>query len=418
MPAGRARYLRPRAKPPASLDEPMSIQSAPASTIAAPSRGSWGAVGALTLCVSALIASEFMPVSLLTPIAADLHISEGQAGQAIAVSGLFAVLTSLFISSVAARLDRRRVLLGLTCLMIVSGLMVTFAPNALAFMAGRALVGVVVGGFWSMSAATVMRLVPEDQVPRALVILNGGNAFATTIAAPLGSFLGLYLGWRGAFFFVVPLGVLTLVWQYMTLPALPVATRTRAAGALRVLRHPEILVGMAAVAALFAGRFALFTYLRPFLETVTRVGPSTLSMLLLVVGAAGLVGSMLMGALVGRRLQAMMVGMPLAMAAIAAGLIPLGASLAGVALLLAAWGLISTPSPVAWWTWLAKALPDEAEAGGGLLVAVVQLAITVGAAVGGLLVDASGYTADFALSAAILCAAALLAHLGLRRAKG
>jgi predicted MFS family arabinose efflux permease len=145
-----------------------------------------------------------MPVSLLTPIASGLHMTEGQAGQAIAVSGLFAVLTSLAISSATRGIDRRIVLLTLTLLMMASGLMVAFAPNAMVFMAGRALIGVVIGGFWSMSAATVMRLVPEDQVARALGILNGGNALATTIAAPMGSFLGQYIGWRGAFFCVVP----------------------------------------------------------------------------------------------------------------------------------------------------------------------------------------------------------------------
>ena len=94
-------------------------------------------------------------------------------------------------------------------------------------MAGRALLGVVIGGFWSMSAATVMRLVPEDQVPRALALLNGGNALATTIAAPLGSFLGQYIGWRGAFFIVVPLAAITFAWQWLTLPADAVAARAR-----------------------------------------------------------------------------------------------------------------------------------------------------------------------------------------------
>src|SRR5215213_8180980 len=100
----------------------------------------WGAVFALTLCVSTLIASEFMPVSLLTPIATDLQMSEGRAGQAIAVSGAFAVLTSLVISSATRGVDRRLVLLAMTGLMILSGLMVAFAPNTAVFMAGRALV--------------------------------------------------------------------------------------------------------------------------------------------------------------------------------------------------------------------------------------------------------------------------------------
>src|SRR5438067_12240449 len=160
----------------------------------------WGAVLALTLCVATLIASEFMPVSLLTPIAADLHVTEGRAGQAIAVSGLFALLTSLGISATTRGIDRRRVLLALTVLMAASGVMVAVAPNAAVFMAGRALIGVVIGGFWSMSAATVMRLVPTADVPRALGLLNGGNALATTVAAPSGSFAGQYIGWRGAFF--------------------------------------------------------------------------------------------------------------------------------------------------------------------------------------------------------------------------
>src|SRR3954470_19213262 len=102
---------------------------------------SWGAVLALTLCASTLLASEFMPVSLLTPIASDLHLTEGQAGQAIAVSGLFAVLTSLFIAGATARLDRRTLLLSLTLLMLLSGLVVAFAPNYATSIAGRALVG-------------------------------------------------------------------------------------------------------------------------------------------------------------------------------------------------------------------------------------------------------------------------------------
>src|SRR5690349_6216605 len=242
----------------------------------------WGAVFALTLCVATLIASEFMPVSLLTPIAGDLHMTEGRAGQAIAVSGIFAVLTSLGISSATRGIDRRRVLLALTLVMLVSGAMVALAPNATVFMAGRALIGIVIGGFWSMSAATVMRLVPEEQVPRAMGVLNGGNALATTIAAPLGSFLGQYVGWRGAFFAVVPLAALTLAWLYRTLPNMPSERASAGGSVFRVLRRRQVPAGMLAVTLFFFGQFTLFTYLRPFLETVTGVSVSTLSLLLLL----------------------------------------------------------------------------------------------------------------------------------------
>jgi predicted MFS family arabinose efflux permease len=114
----------------------------------------------MTLCAGALIASEFLPVSLLTPVASDLQLSEGQAGQAISISGIFAVLTSLFVSAAVGRLDRRLVLLGFSLLMVASGTVVAFAPNFLVPTIGRALLGVAIGGFWSMSTSVVMRIAP------------------------------------------------------------------------------------------------------------------------------------------------------------------------------------------------------------------------------------------------------------------
>jgi predicted MFS family arabinose efflux permease len=376
--------------------------------------GGWPAVFALTLCVSTLIASEFMPVSLLTPIASGLQVSEGQAGEAIAVSGIFAVITSLFIAWASRGVDRRALLLGLTGLMIASGLIVALVPNYVVFMAGRALLGMVIGGFWSMSTATVMRLVPEDAVPRALALLNGGNALATTIAAPLGSYLGQYIGWRGAFFCVVPLAAVTLAWQFLTLPSMPNRERAGGVAAFKVLRRRQVPLGMLAVALFFMGQFALFTYLRPFLEKVTRVDVTTLSLMLLGLGVAGLGGTYAIGIALKRSLFTLLISMPAVMAAIAGGLVAAGHSRFGVAILLVLWGLIGTAAPVAWWTWLSRALPGEPEAGGGLMVAVVQLAITLGAAFGGLLFDRWGYQVTFLASAALLISSALVAILAAR----
>lgn len=376
--------------------------------------GGWPAVFALTLCVSTLIASEFMPVSLLTPIASGLQVSEGQAGQAIAASGIFAVITSLLIASASRNLDRRVLLLGLTALMIASGAVVALAPNYMVFLAGRALLGVVIGGFWSMSTATVMRLVPEDAVPRALALLNGGNALATTIAAPLGSYLGQYIGWRGAFFCVVPLAAVTFAWLFTTLPSMPNRERASGIAAFRVLRRPQVPLGMLAVTLFFMGQFALFTYLRPFLESVTAVNVTTLSLMLLGLGVAGLGGTYAIGIALKRSLYGLLISMPLAMAMIAGGLVAAGHSPITVAVLLVLWGLIGTAAPVAWWTWVSRVLPGEAEAGGGLMVAVVQLAITLGAAVGGMLFDRWGYQATFLSCAALLISSALVAFLAAR----
>ncbi len=105
-------------------------------------RAHWGGVFAMTLCVFALIASEFMPISLLTPMAADLHVTEGLAGSGVAVSGAFAVLASLSLARLAGGMDRRTLLLSLTALIAVSGACVALAPNYAVYMLGRALIGV------------------------------------------------------------------------------------------------------------------------------------------------------------------------------------------------------------------------------------------------------------------------------------
>lgn len=314
---------------------------------------SWGAVLAMSLGAFVLVASEFMPVSLLTPIAADLHITEGQAGQAIAISGAFALVTSLLIPAVAGSMDRKRLLLLMSLLMMVSGTVAAFAPNYLIFMLGRALIGVAIGGFWSMSAATAMRLVPAEQVPRALAILNGGNALATVVAAPLGSFLGGVIGWRGAFFCVVPMAALAFAWKFASLPVMRSEQRSGAGNVFRLMKRPVVALGMIAVSLFFMGQFALFTYLRPFLETVTHVGVSSLSLVLLMLGVSGFVGTTLIGRFLGAALYRTLIVIPLVMVAIAMALVVFGQSLAIVAGLLMVWGLVGTSAPVGWWTWLA-----------------------------------------------------------------
>jgi predicted MFS family arabinose efflux permease len=378
----------------------------------ASSAAHWGGVYAMTLCVFALIASEFMPVSLLTPLANDLQVSQGMAGQGLAISGAFAVLASLSISWLAGGVNRKTLLLALTGLMAVSGAIVALAPNYFVYMVGRALIGLVIGGFWSMSAATAMRLVPAAQVPRALAVFNSGNALATVVAAPLGSYLGSIVGWRGAFLCLVPVALIALIWQWSSLPSMPTQKRSAGAGTVfKLLKNRTVALGMAAAGLFFMGQFALFTYLRPFLETVTKVDVPTLSVLLLVIGVAGFCGTTLIGLVLKRSLYGTLSAISLLMAVVALALIPAGTWVIAVAVLLGLWGFIATAAPVGWWSWIAHAMPDHAEAGGGLMVAIVQLAIAMGSTVGGVLFDVLGYESTFIASAAVLMLAGALTFL-------
>ena len=147
---------------------------------------------------------------------------------------------------------------------------------------------------------------------------------------------------------------------------------------------------------------------------MTHVDVSTLSLVLLTIGVAGFMGTTAIGTFLKWNFRRTMVGIPILMAVIALALTFFGDDLAAVFILLGVWGLVATAAPVGWWSWLAKTLPGDAEAGGGLMVAVVQLAIALGSTMGGLLFDASGYRSTFFASASILLIAAFLAFLTTR----
>lgn len=366
----------------------MAVAATPATRQSAISqRQIWSAVGSMALCVAMLIASEFMPVSLLTPIAADLGATDGLAGQAISISGLFAVVTSLFIATIAGRIDRRHVLMGLTGLMLASLILIAEAPSFGMLMVARALLGMAIGGFWALATATIMRLVPEDSVPKALGVMYTGNALATTFAAPIGSYLGGIIGWRGVFWALVPIVVMNLIWQWMSLPAMPPQTAHPVGTVIGLLKRRNVAFAMLGVMLTFAGAFATFTYMRPFLETYTQVSVPQLSLLLLGLGGAGFAGTYGAGALLGRHLYPLLRWLPMALGAVTLGLLAVGHVLWETAAMMIAWGALNSAIPVSWSTWLTKGISDEPESGGGLIVAAIQLSILLGAAFGGLLLD-------------------------------
>ncbi|HYP32382.1 MAG TPA: MFS transporter [Burkholderiaceae bacterium] len=375
------------------------------STAASPR--AWSAVGSMTLCVALLIASEFMPVSLLTPIARDLGATEGLAGQAISVSGLFAVATSLLITSMAGRIDRRHLLPGLTAAMLVSLVLIAAAPNFGFLMAARALLGVTIGGFWSLSTATIVRLVPPQAVPKALSVMYMGNAAATAFAAPIGSYLGGLLGWRGVFWALAPLAAIAMAWQWISLPSMPSAGALPVARVLGLLHRPVVARAMAAVMLTFGGAFAAFTYFRPFLESRAHATLPQLSLLLLALGSAGFIGTFAAGALMTRHLHRLLRMLPIALAAVTAAMLLAQHALCPLAVLLFAWGALNAAMPVSWFNWLTRGVRDEPEAGGGLMVAAIQLAIMLGASLGGWLLDHLSVSATL-IGGALLMAAGTL----------
>ena len=346
----------------------------------------WSAVFSLFMGVMALIAAEFIPVSLLTPIARDLAVSEGMAGQTVTAVGVLAVLTSLLLAPLTGNTDRRRILLAFSAMLVASYMLIGMAPTYSIMLIGRAILGICVGGFWSLASAVTLQLVPTKDVPRALSIVYAGVSVATIIALPVASWIGHLIGWRNVFFLGALMAAFGFVWQYRALPSLPARTGSGFRDMSALLRRTWILAGIGGNILSFGGYHIFFTYLRPFLELDLALGANTLSVILLVFGVANVLGTFIAGALLGNHFRSTMILVHLAVF----------------------WGFAFGFTPVGWSTWIARTLSDKAELAGGLTVAATQFAIGLAAAVGGFTYDNLGINGIFLAAAGISVMAALL----------
>ncbi|WP_374864921.1 MFS transporter [Brucella cytisi] len=355
----------------------------------------WGAVLSMALCVAMLIASEFMPVSLLTPMAEGLHATEGQTGQAISISGFFAVVASMLVTTAAGELNRKWILIAMTALMLLSLVLVAIAPNFLLLMAGRALLGICIGGFWALATAVIMRLVPAEDVPRALALMYGGQAIAAAFAAPVGSYLGGLFGWREVFWALTPIVAINLIWHAVALPSLPANQKQDLLAMSGLLRRPYFRRGLLACMLSWGSAFTMFTYLRPFLEQVTRADITTLSFLLLLLGCAGFIGTWAAGRFLKGNVAPFLKLPALVMGCATVGLLLFGFSVVAAGLFMTIWGVMNTMFSVIWMTWMSQNADDVPEAAGSLMVAAIQTSILLGAIIGGLLLDGISIEATF-----------------------
>jgi len=368
----------------------------------------WAAVGALTLGVFALVTSEFLPASVLTPLARDLGVSVGAAGQAVTATAVVGAFAAPLTPVLTGRFDRRLVMWGLMALLSVSNLLTVFAKDLPTLLVARVLLGASLGGFWSMAAALAMRLVPPAAMPRAMSLIFTGVSVATVSAAPIGAYVSDTLGWRAAFIISGGVGALALVSQLLTLPRLAPTSTPRLLGLVEVARRPAVATALIGVLLVISGHFAGFTYVRPVLEQVAHLDLKAISLTLLAFGVAGFFGNLVGAALVGRdpRLAVLTGAALVGVSALA--IVTLGHVGLLTAVALTVWGFAFAMLPVGFQSWATSAAPDQAELAGGLLTSTFQVAIAAGAVFGGVLVDqmgplsAPGYAAVSALAAVAL----------------
>lgn len=354
------------------------------------SSANWAGIASLALGVFGLVTAEFLPASLLTAMANDLGVTDGAAGQAVTATALVAAGAALTIPVFTRNFDRKRVILALTTLLLLSNVLAVTADTLSVLLVSRVLLGIGLGGFWSMAAALAMRLVPDHLFARAMSLILTGVSVATVGAAPIGAYMGNLWGWRSAFVAAGIVSVITLLVQIFAIPSLPPKDNPSVKVMFELLRRTNIRVALFAVLLVISGHFAGFTYIRPLMEHVTHLSVSAISAVLLGYGIGGFFGNFAGGFIAERSERYAVVCGGALIVVLAASLWMAGSSPVVAAVAIALWGFAFGAFPVGFQTWIVRAAPDQAEAAGGLMVAAFQIAIASGAIGGGILVDHVG----------------------------
>lgn len=373
--------------------------------------GIWLAILAMAFATFSIVSAEFLPAGLLTPMAADLGISEGLAGQAVTATAAVGAVAALFANVAIGRLDRKHVLIALSLLVVVSNLLAAFATNFYVLLAARATLGIALSGFWSLATAVVARLVGVSAIGRGMSILFIGVSGATIAAPSIGALVSDLFGWRAALLTATgAAGVATLL-QIFALPRLPAEGNNNLFAILALTRRRSVQLGLMAVVMVIAGHFAGFVYIRAFLEQVPRLPSNAVAGALLAFGVASFIGNIVGGRLADRNLRLALATTGLVLSGATLTLAAFGANPVIAAVFVALWGFAFGTAPIVLQTRLAKAAPDDLEGIGSLMVVAFQVAIALGAVIGGSLVDNLGivttitFTGVMALSAVSLATA-------------
>ena len=375
----------------------------------------WLAMLAMLATSFALVSAEFLPAGLLTPMAADLGITEGTAGQVVTATALVGAVTALLSNVLIGTLNRKFVLLGLSALALVSNLLSAYATDFWLLLVGRAGLGIALSAFWALSMSVVVRLVGTKSLGRGVAMVSLGVSLATIAAPSMGALVSEWIGWRHATAITAGLAGFALLLQLISLPSLPASAGNSLGDLFRLLRRPTILVGMLAILLLMGGHMTGSVYVRPFLEQITALSTGMIALVLGGFGVAAVVGTVLAGRLadIDARRTLALTGTIMALAALA--LVLWGTNVGAAFVFVALWGLAFGMAPVSLQANLSRYAPDALESAGSLMVVSFQVAITLGAVIGGYVVDTYSATANMTLTA-ILAALTLLLALSQRKA--
>lgn len=256
---------------------------------------------ALTLSAFAIGTTEFVIVSLLPTVAADLSISIPSAGLLVSLYALGVAVGAPVLTALTGKLPRKALLLALMALFTAGNLLAWQAPSYETLVAARILTGLAHGVFFSIGSTIATGLVPREKAASAIAIMFTGLTVALVTGVPLGTFIGQHFGWRETFLAVSTLGAAAFIGSALFVPRnlahTPPASLLQQA---KVLAEPRLLLVYAKTAIGYGGTFIPFTFLAPILTDISGFSAGSVGWVMLVYGVAVAVGNLWGGKLADR----------------------------------------------------------------------------------------------------------------------
>ena len=252
---------------------------------------------ALALGGFAIGTTEFMTMGLLEEIADGIHRSNATTGHIITAYAFGVVVGAPVIVSLAARLPKRELAIGLILALGVGNAITAMASGYVPVMVARFLAGLPHGAYFGVASLLAASLVRPEYKGRAVSSVMLGLSVATVVGVPASTVLGQHLGWRSAYWVVLAITLATAAMIFAFVPHSPANGDASIRGELAALKKPQVLFAVSAGMIGFGGLFAMYSYIAPLVTKVADQPSSWIPWFLLVFGVGSVAGSWLAGVL-------------------------------------------------------------------------------------------------------------------------
>lgn len=347
----------------------------------------WLPLIGMTLAAFIFNTSEFMPIGLLTSIAAAFSISESQAGIMITAYSWAVMILSVPLMIAVSKVSFKPMLLVTLVVFTIGQILSGIAPTFLILIIARLIVASAHAIFWSVASVIAVKLVDEQHRDFAMSMIVTGTSIAMIFGLPLGRIVGLYLGWRMTFILAGIIAFALFAFQSFVFPTLD-KPKPFKVNQLPLLFKNKSLVSIFIVSFLFAtAYYTAYSYIEPFMSSIAKLSDTWITLSLSMFGVAGILGSVLFSKFYSKNRVGFLRLMTLNIAIVLLLLKPSTVSLISLLFVCAYWGLTSTAFNVA----AQSEIILHADAAGSVAMAffsgIFNLGIGTGSFIGGKVVD-------------------------------